>query len=142
VNPSFSIRLLREPLDVAAAAAHVRDPSAGGIDIFIGTTRSEDEPARGPLVALDYHAYDEMAMRHMQKLADTASARWPICRLALWHRLGEVRIGEPSVIIAVSCPHRAAAFEACRFLIDELKQSVPIWKKEMYAKDSRWQGEA
>jgi molybdopterin synthase catalytic subunit len=138
----IDIRLERGPLDVAAAVAAVTLPEAGGIDLFLGTTRREADPQRGDLIALDYHAYDEMAVRELRRLAEQARARWPVQRLAVWHRLGPVAVGEASVIVAASCPHRAEAFDACRFVIDELKKSVPIWKKEHYTRDSRWQGDA
>ena len=137
-----NIQLLTTPLDPAAAIRAVTCPEAGGIDIFIGTTRSETHPQLGNLLHLDYHAYNEMALAQMQTLAKQAASRWPIARLVLWHRLGIVAVGDPSVIIAVSCPHRGDAFEACRFLIDTLKQSIPIWKKEVYTQTQRWQGEA
>ena len=139
------VRLMREPLDSAAAVAWVSCPEAGGIALFLGTTRAENAPAQtgpekvGPLMALDYHAYDEMAVSQIQKLVAEAQTRWPICRVAIWHRLGEVRVGEPSVAIAVSTPHRGEAFDACEFLIDELKKLVPIWKKEIYEGATRWQ---
>jgi len=115
----------------------------------LGTTRAEPAEVaspgkaggggRGALVSLDYHAYDEMALRQMRQLVVTAAERWPICQAVIWHRLGEVRVGEPSVVIAVSCPHRGEAFDACEFLIDELKKAVPIWKREVYEEGSRWQ---
>jgi len=136
-----SIQFTRTPLDIAAALQAVNTPDAGGIDIFLGTTRAESHPDAGSLLRLDYDAYEEMALAQMHKLADRAHQRWPITRLVLWHRLGPVAVGEPSVIIAVSCPHRSEAFDACRFLIDELKKDVPIWKKEVYENQARWQGE-
>jgi molybdopterin synthase catalytic subunit len=134
------IRLTDQPLDVAAATAAVNTPDAGGIDIFLGTTRAETHTERGGLVALEYHAYPEMAMAEMQKLAVRAAAQWPVQRVAIWHRLGTVEVGAPSVIIAVSTPHRAESFAACQFIIDELKKSVPLWKKELYTREAHWQG--
>jgi molybdopterin synthase catalytic subunit len=138
---SDSIRLTGEPLDAGAAVRAVNCAEAGGIDVFIGTTRAERHPDAGVLLRLDYEAYPEMAVAQMQKLAALARAKWPIARLAMWHRTGPVAVEEPSVVIAVSCPHRGEAFEACRFLIDELKKAVPIWKKEIYEQQTRWQGE-
>jgi molybdopterin synthase catalytic subunit len=136
-----SILLSPTPLDVAAAAAFVTHPEAGGIALFLGTTRAERHDTLGRLVHLDYHAYPEMAEKEMRRLAAQAAAQWPVTALALHHRLGAVAVGEPSVAIAVSTPHRADAFAACRFLIDELKKTVPIWKKEHYERSERWQGE-
>lgn len=140
------IRLTRDPLDAAAAVARVTCPEAGGIAVFVGTTRAEDGPptkagqAPQPLVCLDYHAYEEMALRQLGHLASAAAQLWPICRVVIWHRLGQVSVGDASVLIAVSTPHRAEAFAACGFLIDQLKKTIPIWKHEIYAQSSRWQG--
>jgi molybdopterin synthase catalytic subunit len=88
------------------------------------------------LVALDYQAYHEMARRQLADLAAEARRLWPIRKLALIHRVGRVPVGEPSVVIAVSCPHRGEAFDACRWLIDTLKKDVAIWKKEVWADGS------
>jgi len=141
------ICLQRAPLDTAAAVARVTCPEAGGIALFLGITRAQNGPPSpdagsadpGPLLALDYQAYVEMAHTQIRRLAAVAVARWPIWRIVVWHRLGEVKVGEPSVIIAVSCPHRGEAFDACEFLIDELKKIAPIWKREIYEHGSRWQ---
>jgi molybdopterin synthase catalytic subunit len=138
----ISIQLSRDPLDANAALRAVNSSDAGGIDIFVGTTRAENHPEHGTLLRLDYDAYPEMALAQMQKLVDRARQHWPVSRVALWHRTGPVPVGEASVIIAVSCPHRSDAFEACRFLIDELKKEIPIWKKEVYEQRTRWQGES
>jgi molybdopterin synthase catalytic subunit len=137
-RPSADIvQITAEPLDVAAAVSHVCDPAAGGVDVFLGTTRSETRAADGvELVALDYEAYVEMAEGQLRELIDAARARWPIVRCAVLHRVGRVPLAQASVLIAVSCPHRGAAFEACRFLIDELKKAVTIWKKEVWADGS------
>jgi len=142
------ISLQRAPLDSAAAVARVTCPEAGGIALFLGTTRAQNAPAKkapaggdpGPLLALEYHAYEEMAQTQMRKLAGSAAARWPVIRIVIWHRLGEVKVGQPSVIVAVSCPHRGEAFDACEFLIDELKKTAPIWKREIYERATQWQG--
>ena len=143
---AFDICLQREPLDTAAAVARVTCAEAGGIALFLGTTRAQEGPAEalgggdlGRLVALDYQAYEEMAQTQIRKLAADAAARWPVCRMVVWHRVGEVKVGEASVIVAVSCPHRGEAFDACEFLIDELKKIAPIWKREIYERGARWQ---
>jgi molybdopterin synthase catalytic subunit len=136
-----SILLSPNALDAALAVAFVNDPEAGGIALFLGTTRAERHDTLGALVHLDYHAYPEMAEKEMRRLVEQAAARWPVTAVALHHRLGAVAVGEPSVAIAVSTPHRSDAFAACRFLIDELKKTVPIWKKEHYERSERWQGE-
>src|SRR5206468_11274112 len=105
---------------------------AGGIDVCLGTTRAETQQGRA-LLALDYDAYGEMALGQMRELARGARERWPVRRLAILHRTGRVAVGEPSVVIAVSTPHRAQSFEACRWIIDTLKADVAIWKKEVWA---------
>jgi molybdopterin synthase catalytic subunit len=126
------IEILTSPLSPADAARFVTDPAAGGIGLFLGTTRQEQNPAGQSLLALDYEAYAEMAIGQLHDLARRARDRWPIVRLVILHRVGRVAVGEPSVLIAVSTPHRAEAFEACRFLIDALKSEAAIWKKEIW----------
>ena len=127
------VDLFATGLDAGAAVRFVTDARAGGIDLFLGATRAETNAAGHELLALDYEAYASMAIATMRDLAARARARWPIVRLVLLHRTGSVGLGEPSVVIAVSCPHRGDAFEACRWLIDTLKQEVPVWKKEIWA---------
>jgi molybdopterin synthase catalytic subunit len=126
------IALEAVPLDAGEALAFVCAPDAGGVNVFLGTTRAESRPDGSRLTALDYEAYAEMAEQQMQDLACRARQRWPIVRLALLHRVGLVPLGQPSVLIAASAPHRAEAFEACRWLIDTLKTEVTIWKKEIW----------
>lgn len=128
------IHLSETPLDIAAADAFLHTERAGGINLFVGTTRRWTEGRE--TVRLAYDAYAPMAAREMRQLADEAADRWPVLRGCLLHRLGEVPVAEASVIIGVACAHRAAAFEACRWLIDTLKAQVPIWKQEVYADGS------
>jgi molybdopterin synthase catalytic subunit len=125
--------LLTTQLDVARAVEFVSSPQAGGIDIFLGTTRAEKNTQGHQLLSLDYEAYDAMARKQLLHLADSARQQWPVIRLAILHRLGRVLVGEASVLIAVSTPHRAEAFCACRWIIDQLKKDVTIWKKEIWA---------
>lgn len=127
------IALSPDPLPAAEVLAFVGDASAGAIAVFLGATRAEHNPAGQALLALEYEAYTEMAGRQLHDLAARAHARWPIARLALLHRTGRVNLSEVSVLIAVSTPHRADAFDACRWLIDTLKREVTIWKKEVWA---------
>ena len=126
------IGITPDPLAPARAIAQVTDPAAGGIAIFLGTTRSETSPDGRVLLALDYEAYPEMAGAQFDELARRARDRWPISRLAILHRTGRVSVGEPAVLIAVATPHRAQAFEACQWLIDALKSEAAIWKKEIW----------
>jgi molybdopterin synthase catalytic subunit len=133
------IEILPGPLDVSTAIARVQSPQAGGIDVFLGTTRAETRADGTPLVALDYEAYGEMALKRMKELAAEARKQWPIIRLTMLHRTGRVALAEPSIIIAVSTPHRAESFVACRWLIDALKKDVPIWKREIWAdREGEW----
>lgn len=130
------VAITEKPLDPAALVAHVIDPAAGGIALFLGTTRAEVQTTGTALAALGYEAYGEMAVAQMNELVISARQRWPITRVALVHRIGRVSLAEASVGIAVSTPHRAEAFEACRWLIDTLKEKVPIWKREIWADGS------
>ncbi|MDO8630577.1 MAG: molybdenum cofactor biosynthesis protein MoaE [Phycisphaerales bacterium] len=107
-------------------------PALGGIVAFEGTTRSEIDRRHGRLIRLDYEAYASMALCRMRSLAETARERWSAGRVAITHRLGPVPTGESSVMIVVACPHRAEAFDACRWLIDMLKRDVPLWKKDVF----------
>jgi molybdopterin synthase catalytic subunit len=128
--------LSSEPLDEAAVTARVSGPDAGGIVTFVGQVRDH---ARGHTIEhLEYEAYPEMAEREMQKIADEAAGRWPGTRVAIAHRTGKLEIGDLAVVIAAAAPHRAEAFEACRFAIDTLKQTVPIWKKEVATDGAYW----
>ena len=135
------IALQSTPLDVPAAIEAVGDPGSGAIAVFLGTTR-EEKNARGlALASLDYEAYHEMATEQLRQLAVEARRRWAIDRLVMLHRTGVVEVGRPSVLIAVSTPHRSDAFEACRYLINRLKAEAAIWKREVWADGSRtWVG--
>jgi molybdopterin synthase catalytic subunit len=132
------ISIGRDPLDVAAVAAAVADPAAGATVTFVGMTRRDN--AGRKVVRLEYEAYEPMAMREMRKIADEAGRRFTITRIAISHRICAVEIGETSVAIAVSAPHRGDAFDACRFAIDRIKEIVPIWKKEYFAGGEVWIG--
>ncbi len=132
------IRLVREPIDLASLESTT--PDDGALCLFVGVVRSEN---RGRKVRyLEYEAYEDMALSLMEEIGAEARRRWPITDLRMVHRLGRLRIGEASVAVAVASPHRAEAFAAGRFLIDTLKATVPIWKKEYYADGSAWLEEA
>jgi molybdopterin synthase catalytic subunit/GNAT superfamily N-acetyltransferase len=126
------IAIVPHDLLVGTAVRLVTAAAAGGIDVFVGTTRAETSTDGHALLALDYEAYEAMALEKMQALIEQARSRWPIVRVAFLHRIGRVEVGQPSVIIAVATPHRAEAFDACRFIIEQLKVDVPIWKKEVW----------
>lgn len=122
------IELTREPIDSSKLLALVTRPEAGAVVLFLGTVRELTQGRR--TVALDYDAYPEMAERKLAELEAEARRRWPIVECALVHRLGHLELAEASVAVAVSTPHRNDAFEAGRWLIDTLKEVVPIWKQE------------
>jgi len=134
------IDLVRGPIGTAAVREFVGGDSAlGGIVVFEGVTRSENDPQHGALRRLEYEAYESMARRQLEQLAVEAADRFGAGRTAIVHRLGPVQPGETSVIIAVACGHRAEAFDACRWLIDALKKDVPIWKKDVFEDGTvRW----
>jgi molybdopterin synthase catalytic subunit len=125
------IRLTTEPIDYAEITESVRSTDAGAVVLFMGTVRELTDGRR--TVALDYDAYAPMAESKLNELEAQARGRWPIDKVAIVHRVGRLELGEVSVAVAVSCPHRHEAFEAARFLIDELKATVPIWKKENWS---------
>jgi molybdopterin synthase catalytic subunit len=125
------IQLTHDPIDYHALTESVRLPHCGGVVLFLGTVR--DLTGEAVTVALDYEAYADMAEKKLTEVESETRTRWPVGAMALVHRLGHLDVGDVSVAVAVSCPHRAEAFEACRFAIDRLKQVVPIWKKENWA---------
>jgi molybdopterin synthase catalytic subunit len=130
------ILLTREPLNRDALIAAVSHPSIGGIVTFEGVVRDN---ARGKQVHyLEYDVYEEMAVQQIRTIIADAEQRWGIERTAVAHRFGRLEIGEASVIIVVASPHRAEAFEACRYIIDTLKTTVPIWKKEVATNGEAW----
>ena len=131
-------RLTDKPIELNELLALVGDPGAGAVATFIGTTRDNNEGRS--ILSLDYEAYPGMAEQEMARLGEEVEEKWRITRMAMVHRIGNVPIGEASVIIAVSAPHRDDAFKACRYAIDELKKRVPIWKKEIYRGGEIWIG--
>ncbi len=129
-------RIVNEPIKTAAILAAIKHPEDGAVVVFDGIVRNNSRGRR--TLYLDYSAYEAMALRQMEQLAQQALARYPIRDVRLVHRLGRLQIGESSVYIAVTSAHRAAAFDACRWLIDTLKKTVPIWKKEYFEDGAVW----
>ncbi|HEY7022474.1 MAG TPA: molybdenum cofactor biosynthesis protein MoaE [Ktedonobacterales bacterium] len=133
------VRITRDPLDAQAVRALEEAVTArgdGGVVTFQGVVRDN---ARGKQVrSLEYDAYVEMAEQQMAQIATEVEARWEDSTVAMVHRIGGLEIGECSVVVAVACPHRAEAFEACRYAINTLKSTVPIWKKEIYTDGEEW----
>jgi molybdopterin synthase catalytic subunit len=136
------VALLPQPLPIADASAWVVRPDCGATVTFTGTAR-DHAPGRPGVHRLEYEAYEEPAVARMRALLEEMRRRWPtLGRAALLHRTGRVDLGDAAVVVAVSAPHRAEAFEAARFAIDELKRSVPIWKREAWADGESWGLEA
>ncbi|HEX4546215.1 MAG TPA: molybdenum cofactor biosynthesis protein MoaE [Candidatus Acidoferrum sp.] len=129
-------QLVREPIDMPAIIRYVRAPEDGAIVTFDGFVRNQSH--NRPTLYLDYEAYESMALVKMREIGAQLHEKYRIHRIAIVHRLGRLEIGETSVFIAVSAPHRAAAFDACRFAIDTLKRTVPIWKKEYFEDGAVW----
>jgi molybdopterin synthase catalytic subunit len=127
------VKVTSEPLDLAAAGEIV-EASDGALVSFAGVVRNSSEG--GEVLALEYEAYGEMAEPEMQMIAEEACGRFDVDRIAILHRVGRLVVGEASVVVAVSAPHRGPAFDACEFCIDTLKQRVPIWKKELFTDGS------
>jgi MoaE-MoaD fusion protein len=133
-----SFRLSEAPLSLESAVDEVRTEDAGAVATFVGTTRRRSRDR--DVVHLEYEAYEGMAEQVMEDLAVELKRRHDLCEVAIHHRVGRVEVGQTSVVIAVSAPHRAAALAACGEAIDELKVSVPLWKKEVYAGGEEWIG--
>jgi len=133
---NISILLTKTPLSTQACEAFVTSPDAGGTVVFIGTVRNKTQAKA--VVRLEFEAYAPMAIAEMQKIAETAQAKFPVLKIAIYHRTGVLDIGDIPVVIAVSAAHRGPAFEACQYCIDTLKQTVPIWKKEIFEDGETW----
>jgi molybdopterin synthase catalytic subunit len=135
-NSSDIIQLVREPIEPQALLAHARGASDGAIVLFDGFVRDHTKNRRTHY--LEYEAYELMALAKMREIAAHLHANFAIDAVAMVHRLGRLEIGETSILIVVSAAHRAAAFDACRYSIDTLKRTVPIWKKEYFEDGSVW----
>jgi molybdopterin synthase catalytic subunit len=131
-------KLTQDPIELRELTDFVADPGAGAMTTFVGATRNTNDGRQ--VIRLEYECYAGMAEKEMVKIATEVLARWPVIKIAMIHRLGRVDIGEASVAIAVSSGHRHAAFEACHYAINQLKETVPIWKKELYEGGELWIG--
>jgi molybdopterin synthase catalytic subunit len=137
VREDLLVRVTGEAIGADEAVSFVADPGAGGTCVFLGTVRDRSED--GEVTGLTYEAWDELATRRLEELAIEMFERWGLRKVALLHRSGELAVGEVSVVVACSAPHRAEAFDACRHGIEQLKRDVPIWKKEhLRSGDSSW----
>lgn len=130
------IKISSQPIDIQRCINRAMSPESGGIDVFIGTVRNATKGKA--VLRLEFEAYEKMALAEMDKIAVQSGERWPVQKLVVHHRTGVLTVGEVAVVIAVSAAHRAAAFEACRYVIDSLKQTVPIWKKEIFEDGEIW----
>jgi MoaE-MoaD fusion protein len=130
------VLLVREPIDAVGLTEHVKAPEDGAVATFAGVVRNHSRGRR--TLHLEYEAYEKMALEKMREIVSEMHSRFAVHRLALVHRLGRLEIGETSVFIAVSAAHRGAALDACRWAIDTLKKTVPIWKKEYFEDGAVW----
>ena len=130
------IQLSQNKIDINKVIQEVASDQAGAIDVFIGTVRNQTKNKK--VMRLEFEAYESMAIKELQRIQDRAFEKWPILKIAIVHAIGVLEIGAVPVVIAVSTPHRKDAFEACQFVIDELKKTVPIWKKEFFEDGEIW----
>jgi molybdopterin synthase catalytic subunit len=130
------IEIHTELLNIQSCIDWIMSPESGGIDVFIGTVRNATKGKT--VLKLEFEAYNQMAINEMRKIAQQASDKWPVQKVLIHHRTGTLQVGEVPVLIAVSAAHRDAAFDACRYIIDTLKQTVPIWKKEFFEDGEVW----
>ena len=130
------VEITREPIDEARLVAEVNRPGNGGICTFHGVVR--DNLDGRPVVKLAYEAFEPMALAKLREIVNEVRERWEATDVAVVHRVGELQVGEPSIVIAVGAPHRTEAFAACRYVIDTLKTTVPIWKKEYFEDGAVW----
>lgn len=130
------VRVQQEPIDTAALLAEVQTDADGAVALFLGTVRDHNQGRE--VTRLEYTAYEEMARRELDRVRSLALENYEVTHVAVSHRLGVLEIGEASVAVAVAAPHRGAVFDACRFVIDTLKKTVPIWKKETFDGGEVW----
>ena len=132
----IDIKILTGPLDTAACIATAADAECGGLVIFTGTVRNKTKEKR--VLRLEYECYESMALKELRKIAEDCIHLFGVKNIVIHHRMGALHIGDNAVVIAVSAPHREAAFDACRYAIDTLKKTVPIWKKEVFEDGEEW----
>ncbi|NOS93998.1 MAG: molybdenum cofactor biosynthesis protein MoaE [Cyclobacteriaceae bacterium] len=130
------ITITDQPLDINQITQLAHSPEAGAVNVFVGTVRGNTQKKK--VVRLEYEAYEPMAVSEIQKICEAAKLKWPIQKIVVSHRVGILTVGEVAVVVAVSTPHRKESFEACQFIIDSLKQTVPIWKKEIFEGGEEW----
>lgn len=131
------LRLMSEPISIQEVLEAVRAPECGGLALFVGTVRNHSG-GKENVLWLEYEAYESMALKKMREIAASVKQLYPVRKIAMVHRVGRLEIGDDAVAIAVSSPHRKEAFAACKFIIDAVKSTVPIWKKEVFADGEVW----
>lgn len=136
MTTTISVHITSKKLDIQQCYDFVNDASCGGIALFVGTVRNATQNKE--VLQLDFSAYEPMALKEMHKIAETALSKYNIAKIAIHHAVGTLKIGDIPVIIAVAAPHRGAAFDACQYAIDALKETVPIWKKEYFEDGQVW----
>lgn len=137
------IGLTAEPLEVTGPLTAASTPGCGGVGVFVGVVRESpavEANAGRSVVALEYEAHGPRAERRLGEIAEEATSRWGLLAVSAVHRTGRCELGEPTVVVACGAPHRAEALDACRWMIDTIKETVPIWKREVYADGSDWVG--
>ena len=140
---TIDAKITAVPLDITAAMTAVADPDCGGIGVFVGTVRATAAVHANrdkSVTALDYEAHPTLAPERLQALLEEAAGKWDLRHVVAKHRTGPCELGEPTVVVACSAPHRGDALDACRWIIDAIKSTVPIWKREIYADGSDWVG--
>jgi molybdopterin synthase catalytic subunit len=133
---NIDIKISGEPLNIPECINWVASPECGGINVFIGTVRNATSQKK--VVRLEFEAYESMALSEMNKIAGDVFKKWPVQKILIHHRTGVLQVGDVPVVIVVAAPHRDTAFTACRYIIDTLKQTVPIWKKEVFEDGEVW----
>ena len=144
VEAVITVAVSETPLDVANAIAGASGPDIGGVGMFVGTVRDSSSVATNadkPVVALDYDSHPSLAEQRLREIAFEATTKWDVRRVVAIHRTGHCELGEPTVVVACGAPHRGDALEASRWVIDTIKSTVPIWKREAYADGSSWVGD-
>lgn len=130
------IKLSTVPIQVNQVINSVESAESGAINVFVGTVRNQTKEKK--VLRLEFESYEKMALDEMKQICERAIKRWPINKISIVHAIGKLNIGDIPVVIAVSTPHRKASFEACEFMIDELKKTVPIWKREIFEDGEVW----
>jgi molybdopterin synthase catalytic subunit len=133
---NINIKISTEALDIKSCIDWVMSPQSGGINVFIGSVRNETKGKK--VIRLEFDAYESMALSEMTKIAEDIFKKWPVQKILIHHRTGVLQTGEVPVVISVAAAHRDAAFNACRYAIDTLKETVPIWKKEVFEDGEVW----